>query len=276
MPTLTLRSLTMLAGLALAAAPAAAIEFTSSLDSIKIAGRPGETVRRHFQLRLSDHDARVHFRSRVEDWWQSEDGSQSFYRPAGSLPRSCGSWIGLNPVEAAVEPGGMLDVRVTAAIPSDIRPGGYWCVLTVDQKPDPLADDRGVAIRFLSSISVGIFVTIEPVRRAAEIRGVEIGGGKVRLQVRNEGDVPLGVEGRVEFLRPGSSLPVATAPVPRATVLTGPVPTRLLAARLPDAAALPPGRYLVRVLLDIGVDHYLGVQREMELSDDLWQSRAKP
>jgi hypothetical protein len=255
MPTPTLHALTILAGLALAAAPAAAIEFTSSLDSIKIAGGPGETVQRHFQLRLSPRDARVHFRSRVEDWWQSEDGSQSFYRPAGSLPRSCGGWITLNPVETAVEPGGTLDVRVTAEIPSDVRPGGYWCVLTVDQKPDPMADDRNVAIRFLSSVSVGIFVEIEPVRRAAEITGVEIGDGKIR---------------------PGSAVPVSSTVVPRATVLTGPVPTRLLAARLPDAAALPPGRYLVRVLLDIGVDHYLGVQKEVELSDDLRRPLAKP
>jgi hypothetical protein len=275
MPSLKLRIAAVLAVLALAAAPAAAIELTSSLDSIKIAGRPGETVQRHFQLRLSAHDARVQFLSHVEDWWQSEDGSRSYYRPPGTLESSCGPWITLNPVETAVEPGGTLDVRVTAAIPEDVRPGGYWCVLTVDQKPDPLAGRGEVGIRFVASISVGIFVTIEPVRRDAEIRDVEIGGGWLRFKVRNVGDVPLGVEGRVEFLRPGGADPVATAVVPRATVLTHPVPTRILTARLPEASALPPGRYRVRVLLDIGADHYLGVQRDLELSDDL-RRPAKP
>ena len=54
--------------------------------------------------------------------------------------------------------------------------------------------------------------------------------------------------------------PPFSAPPVAATVSTA-----VLAARLPDAAALPSGRYLVRVVLDIGLDHYIGVQREMEI-----------
>ena len=36
--------------------------------------------------------------------------------------------------------------------------------------------------------------------------------------------------------------------------------------RFADAAE--PGRYLVRAILDIGIDHYLGVQKEMEIGRD--------
>jgi hypothetical protein len=257
-------------GLLLLAATAPAIEFTSSFESIKIDGRPGAVISREFQLHLVPGGKRVHFTARAEDWWPSEDGTQSFYRPAGTLPRSCGSWITLNPVETAVDAGGTLAIRVTAAIPRTVGPGGYWCVLTVDEAPDPLdASTQGVAVRFQASVSVGIFIDLAPVERAAEIEDVSIAHGKARLKVCNRGNAPVGAEGRMEFLTPGGSVPAATAVIPRATLLTDPAPCRIFTATLPSASALPPGRYLVRALIDIGIDHYLGVQKEMEIGGDL-------
>lgn len=258
-----------IAGLALAPAGAGSIQFTANLDSIKVEARPGEVVTRTFQLHLTPDQGRVHFRSRVEDWWQSEDGSQSFYRPPGTLSHSCGPWVELNPVEAAVDPGGTLSVRITAAVPAGATPGGYWCVLTVDELPDPLAAPRGVEVRFLSSISVGIFVSIEPVRRAVEISEVGVARGNLSVKVRNTGDGPLGVEGRVEFVRPGGSEPVASVVVPRTTVLTEPIASRRFTVPLPNASDLPPGRYLVRVILDAGLDHYVGVQNVLEIGNEL-------
>lgn len=263
----------LLGGLLLLGAAAPAIEFTSSFESIKIDGRPGEVVNREFQLHLAPGGKRVHFKARAEDWWPSEDGSRSFYRPAGTLPRSCGPWVTLNPVETAVDAGGTLAIRVTTAVPREAAPGGYWCVLTVDEVPDPFDASQGVAVRFQASVSVGIFVNLAPVERAAEIREIEISRGQARLKVCNRGNAPIGAEGRLEFLPPGppssGAAPAATAVIPRATVLTEPAPCRILSAGLPGPAALPPGRYLVRVLLDIGVDHYLGVQKEMEIGRDL-------
>jgi hypothetical protein len=263
------RSVLLLCGGLLLAAAAPAVEFTSSFESIKIDGRPGEVVTRDFQLHLAPGGKRVHFKARAEDWLPSEDGARSAYAPAGTLPRSCGPWITLDPVETAVDAGGTLDVRVTAAIPRAAGPGGYWCVLTVDEVPDPLDAPRGVAVRFQASVSVGIFINLDPVVRAAEITDVRLERGKARLRVCNRGNAPVGAEGRLEILPAGGGAPAATAVIPRATVLTDPAPCRILAAQLPGAAALAPGRYLVRVLLDIGIDHYIGVQKEMEIGRDL-------
>ncbi|HEV2856539.1 MAG TPA: hypothetical protein VHC97_27375 [Thermoanaerobaculia bacterium] len=262
---LPLLAILPLAGLA----PAGAIEFTARFESIKIDARPGETVNREFQLRLAPGGRRVHFKARAEDWWTSEDGSQSFYRPAGTLPRSCGSWISLNPVETAVDPGGLLAIRVTAAIPRSTGPGGYWCVLTVDEVPDPLDVRSGVEVRFLSSVSVGIFINLEPVERAVEIRDVGISGGQVRFRVCNTGNAPVGAEGRLELRRPGQASATATVVIPRATVLMDPMKCRVLAAALPGPKELPPGRYSATVLLDIGLDHYLGLQKDLEIGRDL-------
>jgi hypothetical protein len=248
-----------------------ALSFSSTLDPIKIEGRPGEVVNRAFQLTLTDSQAVVHFKCRVEDWWRSEDGKQSFYRQPG-LPgnpsRSCARWVSLNPVESAVSPGGTLRIRVSVSIPTDVQSGGYWSVLTVDEVPDPLGLKPGVGVRFLASVSVGIFVYISPLDRAATIAGVTIERDVATVRLRNDGNTPLGVEGRVEFIRPGETKPLATAAIPRGTLLPEPINTGVFAAKLPESSSLPSGRYLVRAIVDIGLDHYIGVQKEMDVSRD--------
>jgi hypothetical protein len=152
----------------------------------------------------------------------------------------------------------------------DVKPGGHWCALTIDEVPDPkrvLPD--GVGIRFLSSISVGIFVEVGPVERAARIIDPQIDDAKVSVKLQNEGNCPLGVEGRVEFIRPGEKTPAAVVTFARTTVLPEPVTTGIMSASLPDAAVLPSGTYLVRVILDIGLDHYIGKQKEMQIRRDV-------
>jgi hypothetical protein len=253
---------------AITAAPAEAVTFTATLNAIRISAQPGQVVTRPFELTLGADQPRTVFTARAEDWWRSEDNTQSFYAPPGRLRRSCASWVSVNPMEAAVAPGGTLKVRVTVAVPSELENGGYWCALTVDEAPDPAAADAGVAVRFLASVSVGIFVYIDPVERAGEIGSVEIARDEAHITLHNRGNTPLTVEGRVEFLRAGvddGAAPVATAVVPRATVLTEPARMSVLRTVLPTADDLPSGRYLVRAILDIGLDHFIGLEREVDI-----------
>ena len=259
----------------LASPPAPGLRFTSDLSSIKIEARPGETVTRSFRLRLAPEEARVQFRSRMEDFWQSEDGAQSFYRPAGTLDRSCASWTSLNPIEQAVDGGDELDIRLTIAIPADVEPGGHWCALTVDQVADPLAAPAGVGVQFLASISIGVFVYVPPVERAARILDVRFDADEASLRIANEGNAPIAVEGRFELSPAGGGDPIAVLPLPRTTVLLEPIASRWISVALPDRARLPPGRYQARVILDIGTDHYLGVQKEIELRRGL-EPRPRP
>src|SRR5579864_3513848 len=72
--------------LAVAAVPqgASGLAFSSSFENIKVHARPGEVVTRSFQLHLAPGEAGARFRTLVEDWWQSPDGSQSFYRAPGT------------------------------------------------------------------------------------------------------------------------------------------------------------------------------------------------
>ena len=250
---------------ALPAAPAEPMKFTATLDSIKIQARPGQVVNRTFSLTLDPGQKKAYFRSHVSDWWRSEDGSESFYAESGTLSRSCGRWVAINPVEAAISGGETLNVRLTVVVPPAIQPGGYWCALTVDQLPDPEARSEGVQIDFLASMSVGIFIYIDPVQRSARIRQIDILNNEAKVILHNDGNAPLGVEGRFEFVRPGEQTPAAVLPVARQTVLPEPVTTSILKTALPDASALPSGDYLVRVILDIGLNHYIGAQRKLEV-----------
>jgi hypothetical protein len=256
----------------LAPREASAAKFVADLTSVKITARAGQVMTHPYHLTLDAGERSTRFKFRIEDWWRSEDGQKSFYAAPGTLKRSCGNWVALNPVEASVEPGATLDTRLTITVPKDASPGGYWCVLTVDEVADPLAAPAGVGAQFVASVSTGIFINIDPVERAAEFVDVQINGSDALVKVQNRGNAPIGVEGRVEFFRPGGLSLVAVAPIPRATVLTEPVTTSVFRASLPPVADLPSGRYLVRVIVDIGLDHYLGIERELDLSRDAGSS----
>jgi hypothetical protein len=58
---------------------------------------------------------------------------------------------------------------------------------------------------------------------------------------------------------------VAVARLGRGTLLTEPIDTARFAADLPSASELPAGRYTVRAVIDIGLDHYIGVQRQLDV-----------
>jgi hypothetical protein len=247
------------------AVPAAAASFTATLTSIKITARPGEVQTREFRLTLDQDASKTRFKSHMQDWWRSEDGNQSFYADPGTLTRSCGRWVTLNPVEVDVLPGETMITRLTVKVSSEAEPGGYWCVLTVDELPDPLAVSEGVGIRFLSSVSVGVFVYVGEQKRAAQITSVDVRNDSAVVQLRNDGNTPLGIEGRFEFLKPGATEPTAVVALARGTLLTQPIVTGLFSVRLPDTALLPAGQYVVRVVIDFGVDHYIGTQREMTI-----------
>src|SRR5436190_12952759 len=61
------------------------LQLQSALNPIRITARPGETVVRSFNLSLAREEASHRFTARLEDWWQNEEGSQSFYEAPGTL-----------------------------------------------------------------------------------------------------------------------------------------------------------------------------------------------
>jgi hypothetical protein len=241
------------------------LSFQATLDSIKFDAQPGQVVTRQFKLTLDANQPETRFRARIEDWWRSEDGAQSFYGEPGKLRHSCGRWVSLNPVESTVAPGETLVIRISVAIPSEMASGGYWCALTVDEIPDPREVQAGVGVRFVASVSTGIFINVGTVEKVARIVDLQVGSDQAFLRLRNEGNAPVGVDGRLEFYADGGTTPAASIVVPRGTILTEPSPDGTLICRLPPASELPSGRYRVRAILDYGASHFIGAERELEV-----------
>jgi len=246
---------------------AQALQFHAVMDPmIAENARPGQVINRLFQLTLASDAPRTQFTANVKDWWLSEDGKKSFYKAAGTLAHSCALWVQINPVESSVDPGGTLKIKASIAIPTDAKPGGYWSALTVDEVPNPLAvTPKGIGVSFLTSISVGIYVYVTPVTRAASILDIAVTPTQTTIKMRNDGNCPLYVDGRIEFMTPGEKKSVIVVAISREVLLPEPINTRVFSTSLPDAALLPAGRYLVRLVLDIGLDHYIGAQREIDL-----------
>ena len=264
----TARSVAVLAAAAmlLVESPAEAVTFNASFAPIKISAKPGQVLTTTYRLGLDEADPRTHFKVEVQDWWRSEDGQQSFYAPAGSISRSCGPWVSANPMEATIAGGEALQVRLTVSIPPSVQPGGYWCALSVDEMPDPLAvTPEGVGVKFLASVSTGVYVYIDPVERGADVIDIEVDKAHATARIENTGNTPTAVEGRFEFIRAGETRPAATVALPRNMLLTEPVRTARFSVPLPDPSDLPAGRYTVRLILDIGLDHYIGLQRVLDI-----------
>jgi len=79
---------------------------------------------------------------------------------------------------------------VTVRVPPQVQPGGYWAALTVDELPDPLTNPPGVGMRLYTSISVGIYVYIDPVERKARITEIRVLPDHAELKIPTRATAP--------------------------------------------------------------------------------------
>ena len=70
----------------------------------------------------------------------------------------------------------------------------------------------------------------------------------------------------MEFLALDGGAPVATIQMPRGTLLTEPSVEGDFSAALPSPATLPPGKCLVRAILDIGTTQDIGAEQELTIT----------
>lgn len=235
--------------------------------NLSVQARPGQLVNQTFNLTLSKESKPTRFQAHVEDWWRSPDNSQTYYAPPGTVSRSCGPWCSINPVESSVNPGATMSIRVTIRVPDDVKPGGYWSALTVDQIPDPLAPKlKGVGMALRGSVSVGIFVEIPEIKKAARITEVKVTGERAAVTLRNDGNTPLRVNATFEFYKLEQGKPISTVKLGGEPLLPDRYGTCQFSTALPSEEDLPSGRYKVRVIVDAGLDYLIGAENEVDIA----------
>ena len=247
--------------------PAAAISFHFSPANINIQARPGQIVNQTFTLTLAKDSPRSNFKAHIEDWWRSADNKQTFFAAPGTIKKSCGLWCTINPVEAGLNPGETMTVKMSIRAPDDAKPGGYWAALTIDEVLDPLAPKpAGVGMIFRASLSVGIMVEIPETTKSARITAVNILDDRAIVTLCNEGNTPVRVSGTFEFFKPDSDQSVAKIQLSSEPLLPEPINTCEFSTALPNKDILPSGKYKVRVIIDAGLDYMMGVERELQIT----------
>ncbi len=204
---------------------------------------------------------------RVADWDRLPNGTNRFL-PPGTLPGSCGARLVAFPTTLSLAPGASASVRVTYT-PSPDSAGApaaeCWSIVFIEQPPPP-PRPGGAALALQVRTGVKVYVTPPGLPRSASIQqlslvpGAEYAGARhVSVRVLNDGGVHFEARTSLEIRRPDDTM-VDSLGLPSLYALPGAV-----AAQEDTLPALPPGRYVLLLLVDYGAPDLLAGQLETEV-----------
>ena len=251
--------------IALAAADAGAQQITigaSPLRSDLEATAGSETTQ---PIRISNGgDDRVQMRASIADWTLTPAGDSVYLKPGGTT-WGCGPWLTLSPREFELAPRSFQLVRYSMKVPPETKEGGYHCVVLLETLPPPKEKLQNVAsVVNLIRVASTIYVTVGKPSIVAKIESLKLAPGvrdgktvwEIATRFLNEGTTQYRVNGTAEISRLGEGSEAAAVrklEFPGGPVLPGVPRTYLLAVE----DALPPGRYLVRAEVDVGLKEKL-------------------
>jgi P pilus assembly chaperone PapD len=201
----------------------------------------------------------------IEDWDRLANGTNRFL-PAGTVAGSCGPRLQAFPTTLSLAPGDSQAVRLTWTPDSSGVPAAEcWAIVFIEQPPPP-PRRGGSALAVQVRTGVKVYVTPPNLARSASIEqlalapGADSGGRrKVSLRVRNEGAVHFEAKASLEIRRPDDTM-VDSLGLPDLYALPGAAAEQ--EDRLP---ALPPGRYVLLLLVDYGAPDLLAGQLATEI-----------
>jgi hypothetical protein len=160
-------------------------------------------------------------------------------------------WIGLEPAELELEPGGSVEQAFSVSVPEDTPPGDYISSLVIQNaEPVEIGDEEGT--QFDQTVRQGIAVAIDvPGDRipAFEITGIshDVTGERsvVEVDVENIGNTHLRPRGTFEFKNAEGDV-LADSSVWLDTVYAG----TATVLEVNFTTVLPPGEYLISMSLE--------------------------
>jgi hypothetical protein len=239
----------------LSLAPGAA-GLTVSVSEFALSVGAGEAADATFTI-LNDEPVSVRVRIALSEWDEDQDGV-TVLRPAGSVARSCSSWIHTESWEdVLLEPFDEVQIRLSIAAPLGAR-GTYWAGLLVTPSPggEPTPTE-GIAVA--GELLVKIYVTVPPGETAAEVAFLDVGGLQplwVTVRVHNSGSVRLSGVSGVLSVKDASGAEVSVQ-LPIIDVLPG----HSIDLRIDTEWGITQsGIYLVSAVVDFGAEYLIAGQ----------------
>lgn len=246
---------------------------------IELSGESGETYTGSFEVDNSGGNAVEPIRIYMEDWDRSPDG-EFVNMMAGSLERSCSSWLSLSPTQVDVPLHGMVEIKYTLRVPKNAS-GSYWTYIMVEGVSKPTEPPSGkehvqvfigakirYAVRFVVNITAGSRtegeiseISIAPTAKNDEISAVK--ELQVKIVFNNKGNT---------FVKPVGFLEIKS--IDGETVLKKDIeqfyvfPNRdkWIIALLDKT--LPPGEYVAFAVLDYGGDNLVAGELHFEVDEE--------
>lgn len=157
-----------------------ALEIQPSL--LELSPRPERGVDRTITL-VNGSDEPLTVSASVGDWTMSATGEVSFLEP-GRHPRSCASWIRVEPERQLVPPHGRAVARVTVRAPAGVS-GTHWAVVFFSL-PDTAATLEGRKTTVAARVGLTVYSTIEGTEQEdfdfREVNASADGSGKATLR----------------------------------------------------------------------------------------------
>lgn len=259
-----MKSISILALVLLAAAPAAAQVSVVSSTLEERAAAPGERYTGTIRVRNTGAEPR---QARVSsaDYRFLADG-RTFYERPGTGARSNAGWVRFTPEQLTLAPGAEATVAYTVSVPADgtLR-GSYWSVLIVEGVDDAPAAVRSGRVGIAPSIryAVQLATHVGQAERRIALEGAHLtteGGARaLEVDVANTGAQADRLELRVELFDAGG------APAGRLTSVRGLVyPGTSIRQRF-DLSAIPAGTYRALLVVDTGTDDVFGAEYTLRL-----------
>jgi hypothetical protein len=185
---------------------AQAIDLIIQEGKVRLSIAPGGTKAGTIHLRNTSSEPTA-VRAYFEDWYYlpGADGSKEF-KPAGTMPLSCASWVNFTPAEFTVPPFADQIINYIVKVPKDVV-GGHYAVLffeTILTKPMP---EGGVGVSV--AVRLGSLFYIEPegtIKREISIDNLSLERSSesepliVNLSLKNTGNTDITAYGNFDLM----------------------------------------------------------------------------
>jgi PKD repeat protein len=236
---------------------------TVSVTEFSFSGQPGDPISDALVI-LNGEGQPVDVDLQIVDWDRAQDGITRTLN-AGTLERSCAAWIRLSAEEATLVPDSEIEISLDIHVPETVQ-GTYWTGILISARGASRSVDEG-CIKMLRQFLVRIFVTVSPSEPDGRVSNLQVLGMNplgVEVAFANTGDTVLaGVSGLIA-VESSAGTTLFEIPLVPFDVLPGYV---LRQSVLGEWGLQVAGIYLVRAVLDFGVEHLVAGQFVLQIED---------